>query len=258
MPTTASYKIEVASAQAFMVYFSHENEQIAKRLAGELATLLLSQKNDWLVEVTPAFSSVLISYNLHHADYFRAKSLIKQHCDALLLNDSQSVNSQLINLKEGHQQATQKTTTSNHIIDVCYDHPDALDINDVAKHAKLSREALINLHSQLTLRVDAIGFAPGFAYLTGLPPELQLPRRSTPRLKVPAGAVAIAQQQTAIYPQESPGGWHIIGLSTATLFDAHTPPYSKFKVGDSVSFNVISLDEYQQAMANKKVTPSCR
>lgn len=252
MPATVSYKVEIASTQAFMVYFFDAKEQVTKHLAGELATQLLSQKNDWLIEVTPAFSSVLISYNLHHADYYRAKSLIKQHCDALLLNEST-----LINSPESHQQSNLKTAASNHIIDICYDHPDAFDINDIAKHTKLSRETLINLHSQLTLRVDAIGFAPGFAYLTGLPPELQLPRRSTPRLKVPAGAVAIAQQQTAIYPQESPGGWHIIGLSPTTLFDAHTPPYSKFKVGDSVSFNVISLDEYQRQVANNKETPLC-
>lgn len=250
MSAIASFNIEVASIQAFVVYFSHTDTQISKRMAGELATILLAQPDNCLLEVTPSFSSVVISYDLHHVDYYRAKQLIKQQCEALLLNENA-----LQNDITSHQQTdgeNNKSTAKKHIINVCYDHPDALDLKDIAKHANLTIDELIKLHSSLTLSVDAIGFAPGFAYLTGLPPALQLPRRSTPRLKVPAGAVAIAQQQTAIYPEESPGGWHIIGLSPTTLFDAHIPPYALFKVGDSVTFNVISFDEYQQILANKE------
>ncbi len=265
MPASASFKIEVASVQAFVVYFSHSDTQISKRMAGELATNLLAQQSDWLLEVTPSFSSVVISYDLHNADYYRAKQLIKQQCEMLLLNQVM-INQAALNqtAAHGHQQAepnnkseNKSTKATTHIIDVCYEHPDALDIEHIAQNANLTIDELINLHSNLTLSVDAIGFAPGFAYLTGLPPVLQLPRRSTPRLKVPAGAVAIAQQQTAIYPEESPGGWHIIGLSPAALFDAHTPPYSLFKVGDNVTFNAISFDEYQRKIIDKKTVSSC-
>lgn len=250
MSALASFKIEVASMQSFIVYFAHNNTQISKRMASDLSTNLLTEQASWLQEVTPSFSSVLISYDLHHADYYRAKQFITQQCNFLLssqIPENTHKKNQLSNKSK-----SKNTASKTHIIDVCYNHPDALDIEHIAKHANLTTDELINLHSNLTLSVDAIGFAPGFAYLTGLPPALQLPRRNTPRLKVPAGAVAIAQQQTAIYPEESPGGWHIIGLSPATLFDAHTSPYSLFKVGDSVTFNAISLDEYQRQITDKK------
>lgn len=111
------------------------------------------------------------------------------------------------------------------------------DLNEVAQLIDATVDEVISAHSEADYRVDFFGFAPGFAYLTGLPVHLHLPRRATPRTKVPAGAVAIAASYSAIYPQASPGGWHLLGTTEVELFNpsqAHRP--SLLQPGDRVRF----------------------
>jgi KipI family sensor histidine kinase inhibitor len=95
---------------------------------------------------------------------------------------------------------------------------------------------VIARHSEREYAVLAIGFAPGFAYLGELDPALVLPRRDSPRARVPAGAVAIAGAQTGIYPRVSPGGWHLLGTTDAVLFDAARESPALFRAGDRVRF----------------------
>jgi KipI family sensor histidine kinase inhibitor len=118
-------------------------------------------------------------------------------------------------------------------IPVVYDGPDLMD---VAAAAGLDVEAVVRLHAGATYEVAFLGFAPGFAYLRGLPPALHLPRRATPRTRVDAGSVAIAAGWSAVYPTASPGGWHLLGRTTATLWDAMRDPPSLFVPGASVRF----------------------
>lgn len=96
---------------------------------------------------------------------------------------------------------------------------DGADLDEVARMTGLSADAVIALHSGATYRVAFCGFRPGFAYLVGLPDALRLARRSTPRPRVPAGSVAIADEFSAVYPSVSPGGWHLIGTTDAVLWD---------------------------------------
>lgn len=118
-------------------------------------------------------------------------------------------------------------------IPVVYDGP---DLAQTAQLAGLTVEAIINLHAQTVYHVYMLGFLPGFAYLGDLPAPLRLPRLEVPRTHVPAGSVAIADQLTAIYPLQSPGGWRLIGRTPLRLFDpARTPP-SLFQPGDAVRF----------------------
>ena len=110
------------------------------------------------------------------------------------------------------------------------------DLEQVAETLKLSVHQIIALHTGHRWRVQALGFAPGFAYLADAPAALRLPRRAHARLKVTAGSVAIAEQFSAIYPVDSPGGWHLIGYTSHPLFDwQHNPP-GLFKIGDWVTF----------------------
>ena len=95
---------------------------------------------------------------------------------------------------------------------------------------------MIELHGRPIYRVFLVGFVPGWAYLGPLPDELVLPRRAVPRTLVPAGSVAIAGQETGIYPLSSPGGWHLIGRSAVKLFLPDSDPPSLFRVGDRVKF----------------------
>lgn len=113
------------------------------------------------------------------------------------------------------------------------------DLSAVAKHAGLDAAEVVARHLAGEYRVAMIGFAPGFAYLSGLDPALACPRRETPRVRVPAGSVAIGGLQTGIYPSELPGGWQIIGCTSIALFDAAREPPSLLTAGDRVRFSSI-------------------
>jgi inhibitor of KinA len=120
-----------------------------------------------------------------------------------------------------------------HRIPVVYDGP---DLQATAEQLGLTTERLIELHGKPIYRVFVVGFVPGWAYMGPLPDELMIPRRSVPRTRVPAGSVAIAGQETGIYPLDSPGGWHLIGRTSIRLFLPDSDPPSLFRAGDRVKF----------------------
>jgi KipI family sensor histidine kinase inhibitor len=91
-----------------------------------------------------------------------------------------------------------------------------------------------------------LGFLPGFPYMGDLPPQLALPRRANPRVRVPPGSVAIATTLTAIYPFESPGGWHLIGATPIRLFDPALDPPALLAAGDAVEFDPIGPDAFTE------------
>lgn len=121
------------------------------------------------------------------------------------------------------------------------------DLTEVAHLCGLTVEQVIDLHAGRDYRVGAIGFAPGFAYLGELDERLALPRRATPRTRVPAGSLAIAERQTAVYPQASPGGWHLLGRTAQCLFDPYKEPPCPLAVGDRVRFVPIDEASYRAA-----------
>jgi len=118
-------------------------------------------------------------------------------------------------------------------IPVSYDGP---DLADVATRTGLTPEEVIQRHCSRTYRAYMTGFAPGFTYLGDLDESLVLPRRTEPRVRVPAGSVAIAGAQTAVYPLVTPGGWHLIGATSVVMFDSRRNPPALIRAGDSVRF----------------------
>lgn len=118
-------------------------------------------------------------------------------------------------------------------IDVRYDGD---DLAHVADAVGLKVDDVIGLHSAASYRVEFCGFSPGFGYLSGLPDILHLPRRPTPRTRVPAGSVAIAARYAAVYPTASPGGWHLLGATDIRLFDPHRDPPALLVPGTRVVF----------------------
>jgi KipI family sensor histidine kinase inhibitor len=121
-----------------------------------------------------------------------------------------------------------------HEIRVSYGGSDGPDLADVAVRTGLPEAEVVRRHAAVDHRVLVVGFVPGFPYLGILPPELELPRRPTPRVRVPAGSVAIAGRQTGIYPFETSGGWHLIGRTDARLWDPSSDPPSRLAPGDRV------------------------
>ena len=132
-------------------------------------------------------------------------------------------------------------------IPVCHAADFAPDLDAVAAHTGLSPAEVIALHCAGDYRVAMTGFAPGFPYLMGLDPRLAMPRRGTPRTRVPAGSVAIGGAQTGIYPREGPGGWQLIGRTPVTLFDPHREPPCLLPAGARVRFVAIDEDAFRAA-----------
>ena len=129
-------------------------------------------------------------------------------------------------------------------IPVCYESEFSIDLEEVSQILNKTPKELISIHAAHAYTVYGIGFLPGFMYLGGLPQELEIPRRATPRAKVLKGAVGLAGKQTGIYPQESPGGWNIIGNCPVPVFDPKNENPCWVKVGDRVQFYPISKAEY--------------
>ena len=128
------------------------------------------------------------------------------------------------------------------VIPVLYD---GADLDVVAARLNLSSEEVIAIHSSVDYDVFAVGFLPGFPYAGYLPPALAgLPRRDSPRLRVPAGSVAIAGRQTAIYPRQSPGGWHLLGTTPLCIADVEAG-YFPIQAGDRIRFQPISAAEFE-------------
>jgi inhibitor of KinA len=129
-------------------------------------------------------------------------------------------------------------------IPVCYDDEFGVDLEAFSMSKGISNAEIIRGHSEAIYTVFFIGFLPGFLYLGGLDSSLFLDRKTTPNLNVKKGSVAIGGQQTGIYPQDSPGGWHCIGNSPVELFNANENPPCKIKAGDKVKFVPIEKSEY--------------
>jgi KipI family sensor histidine kinase inhibitor len=166
-------------------------------------------------DIVPAYLALTVFYDPLHVSYEEVAREVLEHCEKLTPareNDGK---------------------TADHRIAVRYD---GLDIDWVCSSTGLSVEEVIVRHSAKTYTVDLLGFVPGFAYLSELDPSLQLPRRPQPRPRVAAGSVAIAAAQTAVYPLDTPGGWHIIGSTDTVLFDPTRDPPALLAPGDRVRF----------------------
>lgn len=131
-------------------------------------------------------------------------------------------------------------------VPVCYGGQQGPDLGTVAASAGLSEDDVVAIHSSATYRVYVVGFVPGFPYMASVDPRLSLPRRATPRTRVPPGSVAIAAGQTGIYPSDTPGGWHLIGRTPLKPYDASRPEPFAFRPGDSVRFHRIDADTFQR------------
>lgn len=186
-----------------------------------VAEALSSATVDGIVEVVPAYTSLAVFYDARRVTY-----------SGLLAQVRAVVERQRRQVRE--LPADDARTIR---IPVRYD---GEDLRDVAEKTGHTWEEVVALHSQRDYHVYVIGFVPGFAYLGELDPSLVLPRRSTPRIRVPPGSVAIAEAQTAVYPFSTPGGWHLIGTTDLRMFDSQAKEPSLLRVGDTVRFDVIS------------------
>ena len=170
-----------------------------------------------VLNLHPAYASLLVEFDPRLRDHAQIEALVRG-CAA---NEAAA----------GHVEETRLME-----IPVRYGGEFGPDLSDVARHTGLAPERVIELHSAAEYLVYFLGFAPGFAYLGGLPPELATPRLPAPRKHVPAGSVAIGGNQTGVYPIVSPGGWRIIGHTDAKLFDPDAAEPVLLRMGDRLRF----------------------
>jgi len=133
-------------------------------------------------------------------------------------------------------------------VPVCYGGSFGPDLAEVAAFAGCPKDEVVALHGSRTYRVYLVGFVPGFPDMGTVDPRIAMPRRATPRTKVPAGSVGIAAEQTGIYPTETPGGWRIIGRTPIRLFDAGRTPPCLFEAGARVRFTPVTRDAFERGL----------
>ena len=173
----------------------------------------------YVEDVVPAYLALTVFYDSLHTTYDEIAKTLLDACDRPVRG------------------ARDTAPPRQHVIPVHYD---GMDLDAVAAATGLAVTEVINRHSGRGYTVDLLGFVPGFAYLSELDRSLQLPRRAEPRPRVPAGSVAIAAAQTAVYPLDTPGGWHIIGRTETMLFDPAREPPALLRAGDTVRFERVA------------------
>lgn len=185
------------------------------------------------IEAVPAYNSLAIYYNPFEIEKDDLRKSIQDTVHSILQEQIKNLSPEKI-----------KTKSSCIEIPVCYDTDFGIDLVELSKTLNLSIEEIIQLHSNKTYKVFMLGFTPGFGYMGTVDEKIISKRKKKPRLKVEKGAVAIAGNQTGIYPLETPGGWNIIGRTTLQLFDKTKEQPFLLKAGDEVKFISITKEEY--------------
>lgn len=186
------------------------------------------------IETVPAYNSLAVYYNPLE---------IKKETESI----SDSVIFQLKHILENKSASVKPNLLATVIeIPVCYDDEYGIDLQELSQQLKLKKEEIIQLHHSQTYKVFMIGFTPGFPYMGILNEQLFTKRKQQPRTSVPPGSVAIAGNQTGIYPLSTPGGWNIIGRTALKLFDKENNNPFLLNAGDTVKFSPVSGKEFKE------------
>ncbi len=207
------------------------SEEINKKIR-TLTTLIENRKISGINEVVPTYRSLMIHYN------------------PLIIGYEELV----IILKEAEENINSIELPSPEIIEipVLYGGKYGPDIENVAKHNNLTVEEVVKIHTSAQYLIYMLGFTPGFPYLGGMDKRIATPRLSSPRIKIPAGSVGIAGEQTGVYPVQSPGGWQLIGSTPVELFNPKRDNPILLKSGNYIVFKSINEEEYMRIKEDVK------
>ena len=196
---------------AFLVELGDRFEE---RLIWRARAIADQWEADGLGQAVPAYASVLLRFDPERLSPAIAEARAKEAVDAAA-DGGDSGGGRLVEIPTRY---------------------DGADLADVALRSAMSVDRLVALHSGREYRAYFLGFMPGFAYLGRLDPRIQAPRLERPRERVPAGSVAVADGQTAVYPFASPGGWRLVGSTDLGMFDAAADEPARLRAGDRVRF----------------------
>ena len=215
------------------------DDATAQRVAS-LAAALELDRPAYVTDLVPAFTTVAVFYDPHAVPTSRSYP------------SPQAVVEQWLRRIAAQSESTHASSGREVVVPVCYGGEFGPDLEAVAAHTGLSGDEVVRRHSSASYAVRAVGFTPGFPYLAGLPAELHVPRRSTPRVSVPAGSVGIGGAQAGVYPLASPGGWNLIGRTPLRLFDAFADEPALIRPGDRVRFQPITAEEFAALASTPK------
>lgn len=216
-----------AGENALIAYLGETTSPTVSERVQAAASAVESALGLDLIDLVPSYASLLIIYDPLATDHLSVAHRVRVAIEGI---------------------TSTAASEGNTVVLPVYYHPEVgEDLEPLAQKAGLTTDELISIHSATEYRVYAIGFAPGFAYLGEVDERIAAPRLATPRQKVPRGAVAIADRQTAVYPAVSPGGWNLIGRCPIRMFDPEATPTMPVSVGDSVRFEAISREAYLTA-----------
>lgn len=219
------HNIVSAGENALLIYFGDKIDATLPEKIRNFANQLKDTLSDVVIDVIPSYASLHVSYDLNKISFQTFFGKVED-----LLGQKNSVNSIV------------ETQTTH--VPVYYGAEVGLDLERLLAEKNLDLKSFIDIHTSQVYLIYAIGFSPAFAFLGEVDKDIQLPRLSTPRIKIPAGSVGIAESQTAIYPTDSSGGWNIVGRTLLDLSLNNPENVDKFRVGDKVRFYSITRDEY--------------
>ena len=217
-------RLYTAGENALILYLGAETSLEVSARVQAAARAVEAVLGDDLIDLVPSYASLLIIYDPFRTDHLKVGQQVRaalEQLDSSVPDEGRAV-----------------------VLPVYYAQESGEDLEAMAAQGNMSTDELIALHSGCDYRVYAIGFAPGFAYLGEVDERIAAPRLTTPRQKVPRGAVAIADRQTAVYPAESPGGWNLIGRCPVRMFNPGSSPTMPVQVGDRVRFEPIGRERF--------------
>jgi inhibitor of KinA len=228
------YRLVPLGDKAILAEFSQTLDLEVNARIQRLARAIQLRRPAWLRDVVPALASLALHIDRErlqpHASPLNAARDLIEKCLAQTLPELEAF-------------------TRTVELPVCYEGEFAFDLEEVAARCGLAAAEVVRRHSSSPNRVLMVGFVPGHPYIGGLDPKLSVPRRATPRQRVPVGSIATANTQTVVYPFDSPSGWSIIGRTPERIFDVLRSPPSLMSPGDRVKFIPITRKEFDRRVA---------
>ena len=221
-----NYQILIEGDSSVLIVFGDTiSTEINQRITSTVQ-LIRAQRIEGIVDMIPAFVSLLINYNPLVISF----DTLKKRLEKLL------------------QVETKASETVKRVfeIPVCYGGEYGPDLKNIADHAGLSEEEVVKIHTSCDYLIYMLGFLPGFCYLGGLDERIHTPRLATPRLKIPAGSVGIGGSQTGIYHMDSPGGWQLMGKTPVKTYDPERKTPILVQAGEYIRFVRIDEAEFQR------------
>lgn len=215
---------------AVLVEFADQVDPVVNTGIQRLTDTIRARRLPWIRDVVPALASLAVHIDLGVTEEFDTVEMVRSLVQTCLDGNS----------------AGRRRLRAPTVVPVCYDDGFGMDLEDISKRTGIATDEVVRRHLGSDFRVLMVGFVPGHPYLGGLDPKLSVPRRSAPRLRMPTGSVAIANTQCVVYPYEIPGGWSVVGRTPLRLFDATRHRPSLFEPSDSVRFERIERQRFDQ------------